>query len=46
MVHGCTIGEQAIVGNGATVLDGARVGARTMVAAGATVTPGTRCRTR
>jgi len=41
MVHGCTIGEQAIVGNGATVLDGARVGARTMVAAGATVTPGT-----
>lgn len=40
MVHGCTIGEQAIVGNGATVLDGARVGARAMVAAGSTVTPG------
>ncbi|HEU5471857.1 MAG TPA: gamma carbonic anhydrase family protein [Actinophytocola sp.] len=42
MVHGCTIGAEAIVGNGATVLDGAHVGARTMVAAGAVVTPGTR----
>jgi carbonic anhydrase/acetyltransferase-like protein (isoleucine patch superfamily) len=42
MVHGCVIGEQAIVGNGAIVLDGAKVGARTMVAAGATVTPGVR----
>jgi carbonic anhydrase/acetyltransferase-like protein (isoleucine patch superfamily) len=40
MVHGCVIGEQAIVGNGAIVLDGARVGARTMIAAGSTVTPG------
>jgi carbonic anhydrase/acetyltransferase-like protein (isoleucine patch superfamily) len=41
MVHGATIGADAIVGNGATVLDGARVGARTLVAAGATVTPNT-----
>jgi carbonic anhydrase/acetyltransferase-like protein (isoleucine patch superfamily) len=40
MVHGATIGPDAIVGNGATVLNGARVGARAMVAAGATVTPG------
>jgi carbonic anhydrase/acetyltransferase-like protein (isoleucine patch superfamily) len=30
-----------LVGNGATVLDGARVGVRAMVAAGALVTPGT-----
>ncbi|MFL6141893.1 MAG: gamma carbonic anhydrase family protein [Labedaea sp.] len=40
VVHDCTIGEQAIVGNGATVLDGARIGARTLVAAASTVTPG------
>jgi carbonic anhydrase/acetyltransferase-like protein (isoleucine patch superfamily) len=39
MVHGATIGEQAIVGNGSTVLDRAVVGARTMIAAGSTVTP-------
>jgi carbonic anhydrase/acetyltransferase-like protein (isoleucine patch superfamily) len=40
MIHGATIGEQAIIANSSTVLDGATVGARTMVAAGATVTPG------
>lgn len=41
VVHGATLGEEALVGNGATVLDGARIGARAMVAAGALVTPGT-----
>lgn len=41
VIHGCTIGEQAIVGNSATVLDGARIGARALIAAGSTVTPGT-----
>jgi len=41
VVHGATLGEEALVGNGATVLDGARVGARAMVAAGALVTPDT-----
>ena len=41
IVHGAVIGEEALIGNGATVLDGARVGARSMVAAGAMVTPGT-----
>jgi len=41
VVHHCTIGAEALVGNGATVLDGAVVGARAMVAAGATVGPGT-----
>ena len=40
LLHDCTIGEQALVGNGAIVLDGASVGARALVAAGATVTPG------
>ncbi len=41
VVHGATIGEEALVGNGATVLDGVRIGARAMVGAGALVTPGT-----
>ncbi len=41
VVHGATLEEEALVGNGATVLDGARIGARAMVAAGALVTPGT-----
>ena len=41
IVHGAVIGEEALIGNGATVLDGARVGARSMVAAGAMITPGT-----
>jgi carbonic anhydrase/acetyltransferase-like protein (isoleucine patch superfamily) len=40
VIHDCTIGEQALIGNGATILDGARVGTRALVAAGATVTPG------
>lgn len=41
VIHGAVLGEEALVGNGATVLDGARIGARAMVAAGAVVTPGT-----
>jgi carbonic anhydrase/acetyltransferase-like protein (isoleucine patch superfamily) len=40
LVHDCTVGEQALIGNGAIVLDGAVIGERTLVAAGATVTPG------
>jgi carbonic anhydrase/acetyltransferase-like protein (isoleucine patch superfamily) len=40
LVHDCTVGEQALIGNGAIVLDGAVIGARTLIAAGATVTPG------
>ncbi|MBK1785175.1 gamma carbonic anhydrase family protein [Prauserella cavernicola] len=40
VVHDCVVGEQALVGNSATVLDGARIGERTLVAAGATVPPG------
>ena len=40
VVHGAVIGEEALVGNGATVLDGAIVGRRALVAAGATVPPG------
>jgi carbonic anhydrase/acetyltransferase-like protein (isoleucine patch superfamily) len=40
VVHGCVIGAEALIGNGATVLDGAAIGARALVAAGATVPPG------
>ena len=40
VVHGCVIGTEALIGNGATVLDGAVIGARALVAAGATVAPG------
>ena len=41
LIHGADVGEEALVGNSSTVLDGARIGARAMVAAGALVTPGT-----
>jgi carbonic anhydrase/acetyltransferase-like protein (isoleucine patch superfamily) len=41
VIHGAILAEEALVGNGATVLDGARVGVRAMIAAGALVTPGT-----
>jgi carbonic anhydrase/acetyltransferase-like protein (isoleucine patch superfamily) len=40
MIHDCVIGAEALVGNSATVLDGAVVGPRAMVAAGSTVAPG------
>jgi carbonic anhydrase/acetyltransferase-like protein (isoleucine patch superfamily) len=42
VVHGAKIGTEALIGNGATVLDGAVIGARVLVAAGATVPPGMR----
>lgn len=37
VVHGAVIGEEALIANGATVLDGAKIGARSLVAAGALV---------
>ena len=40
VVHGAVIGTEALVGNGATVLDGVVVGRRALIAAGATVPPG------
>ena len=33
VVHGAVLGEECLVANGATVLDGARIGARSLVAA-------------
>lgn len=41
MIHGASLGEECLIGNAATILDGVKVGARAMVAAGALVTPGT-----
>ncbi len=42
IVHGAVLEEEALVGNGCVVLDGARVGARSMVAALSLVSPGMR----
>jgi carbonic anhydrase/acetyltransferase-like protein (isoleucine patch superfamily) len=41
IVHACTIGDECLIGMGATVLDGAIVGNQCLIAAGALVTPGT-----
>jgi carbonic anhydrase/acetyltransferase-like protein (isoleucine patch superfamily) len=41
LIHAATLGEECLIGNGSTVLDGAKIGARSMIAAGALVTPGT-----
>lgn len=40
VVHGAILGEECLVANGATILDGSKIGARTMVAAGALVRAG------
>lgn len=40
MLHGCTIGDESLVGIGAVVLNGARIGRNCIVAAGALVTEG------
>lgn len=40
MLHGCTIGDNTLVGMGAIVLNGARIGNNCLVGAGALVTEG------
>ena len=40
MLHGCTIGDNSLVGMGAIVLNGARIGRNWLVGAGALVTEG------
>jgi carbonic anhydrase/acetyltransferase-like protein (isoleucine patch superfamily) len=40
MVHGAVLEEEALVGNGCVILDGARIGARSMIAAMSLVQPG------
>jgi len=39
VIHGATIGDGALIGNGALILDGCNIGSRTLVAAGAVVLP-------
>ena len=41
ILHSCTVGDNSLIGMGATVLDGAVVGKNCIVAAGAVVTPRT-----
>ncbi len=40
ILHACTIGDYALIGMGATVLDGAVIGAKAMIGAGSVVSPG------
>lgn len=41
MIHGAVLEDEALVGNGCVVLDGARIGARAMIAAMSLVSAGT-----
>jgi len=41
VVHCASVGDGALIGNGAVLLDGVEVGPRSVVAAGAVVSPGT-----
>lgn len=40
IIHGCTIGDNSLVGMGATILNGARIGKNCLVGANALVTEG------
>jgi carbonic anhydrase/acetyltransferase-like protein (isoleucine patch superfamily) len=40
IVHGCTIGDNVLIGMGATVMNGAVIGANSLVGAGALITEG------
>ena len=40
MLHGCTIGENSLIGMGATILNGAKIGRDCLIGAGALVTEG------
>lgn len=42
VLHGCRIGDDALIGIGSIVLNGAEVGAGAMIGAGSLVTPGTK----
>lgn len=41
VVHGATVGENALIGNGSTVQDGCVIGARSLIGVGSLLTPGT-----
>lgn len=40
ILHGCTIGDESLIGMGATVLNGAKIGKNCLIGAGALVTEG------
>ncbi|WP_120501285.1 gamma carbonic anhydrase family protein [Roseovarius sp. EL26] len=40
MLHGCTLGENTLIGMGATVLNGAKIGKNCLIGAGALITEG------
>jgi len=40
MLHGCTLGDNVLIGMGATVLNGARIGANCLIGANALITEG------
>lgn len=40
ILHGCTIGENTLIGMGATVLNGAKIGSNCLIGAGALITEG------
>jgi carbonic anhydrase/acetyltransferase-like protein (isoleucine patch superfamily) len=40
MLHGCTIGDESLIGIGAVVLNGAKIGRNCLVGAGSLVTEG------
>ena len=40
MLHGCTLGDNTLIGMGATVLNGARIGRDCLIGAGALITEG------
>lgn len=42
VLHGCTVGDDALIGIGVIVLNGAEVGPGAMIGAGSLVTPGTK----
>ena len=40
MVHGCTVGDNSLIGMGAVLLNGSKIGNNSLVGAGALVTEG------
>ena len=40
MLHGCTIGNNSLIGMGATILNGAKIGGNCLIGAGALITEG------
>src|ERR1044071_7686541 len=43
ILHGCTVGDNSLIGMGAIMLNGAKIGVNSLVGAGAVVTEGKSC---